>query len=589
MLSGGKRTGANQSGVSSTHKPLHQDAKLAEMDLLAAEKRRAEVQVRNMVPKKNARMTIQSISRGCDISPEGVQKDSSVRVAPSKVMDTAKKKSPVTEEHFNVMHALSNNGPCITWNQLLDMSPSVRTSVLNIAREKNELCSVSETALHAPRTMVDINGIKVETILDGGATVNIMSKKLMDKLGLKIERESLILLHLADGRTAKPMGEISNLVLKVENLFIPFDAIILPDCSYDLLLGRHWLASVQCVTNWSSGSFSITWKNREVELPKFEAEDADEEYELNASYPIEDILEPEISLVTETYLVSISSEESPKTITKITNPMVGALVKKFEGIFSTSPKDLGFTSRLAHTIDTGDSSPIACRPYRMGPHQKKIVRNLIDDMLSMGIITPSTSPWAFPITLVEKAVDVYRLCMDARRLNALTKKSPYLLPLVDELLEKLSGASIFSTLDMSSGYWQVALDNEAQEKATMATPFGLFSYRVMPFGLKNAPFTFQALMDKILKDCMAFTVVYLDDITVFSRSEAEHFEHLNAVFKIFKEENLKLNASKCHFFEKNINFLGFVISEMGIRMNSSKTSQIQNIPIPSTVKDVGVS
>eukprot|EP00731_Ephydatia_muelleri_P037376 Em0453g3a len=175
-----------------------------------------------------------------------------------------------------------------------------------------------------------------------------------------------------------------------------------------------------------------------------------------------------------------------------------ALLQEFEDVIAKSDDDLGQTSLSFHTIDTGDNQPIRQHARRLPFHQHKELSDLVDSMLSRGIIESSDSPWASPVVLVRKKDGKTRFCVDFRKLNDCTRKDAQPLPRIDESLDALGGACFFSTLDLASGYWQVMMDPKSKEKTAFTTPYGLYQFRVMPFGLCNAPATFQRLMERVL-------------------------------------------------------------------------------------------
>ena len=167
-----------------------------------------------------------------------------------------------------------------------------------------------------------------------------------------------------------------------------------------------------------------------------------------------------------------------------------ALLHDYADIFSQGPKDLGQTDLAKHQIDTGDALPLQQTPIRLPLPKREEAQRAIQEMHQQGLIEPSTSPWSSPIVLVKKKDGGLRFCVDYRRLNAVTRKDSYLLPRIDDTLEALSGMQLFSTLDLQSGYWQVPMEDAAKEKTAFSAGRGLWQFRVMPFGLCNAPATF---------------------------------------------------------------------------------------------------
>ena len=185
---------------------------------------------------------------------------------------------------------------------------------------------------------------------------------------------------------------------------------------------------------------------------------------------------------------------------------------------------------VTHRIYTEDVHPICSRPYSVPPNEQEFIQTELQRMLEHKLIQASDSPWASPVVLVRKKNGKLRFCVDYRKLNAITKKDAYSLPHIDEMLYALSGCSWFSTLDLASGYWQVAMDPQDKEKTAFTTRYGIYEFNVMPFGLCNAPATFQRLMDRVYKEiAWKFVVVYLDDTIVYSKTFNEHLIHLQRV------------------------------------------------------------
>ena len=275
------------------------------------------------------------------------------------------------------------------------------------------------------------------------------------------------------------------------------------------------------------------------------------------------------------------------TLTETERQQLLQLLKRYRDIFAFSPSELGRTSVIQHDIDVGDSTPIRQRPYRVSPDTRETINTHVSDMLSQGIITASNSPWASPVVLVKKKDGSTRFCVDYRKLNGVTRKDSYPLPRIDDILDKLHGTAYFSTLDLMSGYWQCQLTPEAKEKTAFITFGGLYEFEVMPFGLSNAPSTFQRLMETTLRDLnWKSCLIYLDDVIVFSHTFEEHLNHLAQVFDRLREANLRLKPSKCSFGRQEVNYLGHVISANGILPDPSKIELVKKFPPPKTVRQV---
>ena len=183
------------------------------------------------------------------------------------------------------------------------------------------------------------------------------------------------------------------------------------------------------------------------------------------------------------------------------------------------------------SIDTGEAQPICQQPYRVSPAVRNRINEHVDKILEQGTIQPSVSPWAAPVVLVKKKDGTERFCVDYRKLNSVTRRDSHPIPHVQDTLDCLHGTSYFSCLDLRSGYWQVEVDDESKPKTAFTTHNGLFEFRKMPFGLANAPSTFQRLMHAVLRGLQYdICLVYLDDIIIFSRTFDDHLQHFKRRF-----------------------------------------------------------
>jgi transposase InsO family protein len=255
--------------------------------------------------------------------------------------------------------------------------------------------------------------------------------------------------------------------------------------------------------------------------------------------------------------------------------------------FATEEVPYGRMVGVQHAIDSGSSRPIYqnCRPT--SPLEREIVRDEIKMMLEQGIIRPSQSPWSSPVVLVKKKDGATRFCVDYRKLNDVTVKDRHPLPRIQEYLEALRGARYFTTLDAASGYWQIPMDEESIPKTAFACSEGFFEFNVMPFGLCNAPATFQRAMNSVLagltwKCCL----VYMDDILVFSRDFDDHVRAVKLVMDRLLDQGLLLKFKKCSFLKKSILFLGHIVKAEGIQPDPSKVSRLREFPKPTNPTEV---
>ncbi|THD18446.1 Retrovirus Pol polyprotein from transposon 17.6 [Fasciola hepatica] len=258
----------------------------------------------------------------------------------------------------------------------------------------------------------------------------------------------------------------------------------------------------------------------------------------------------------------------------------------FADIFEWDEKETGRTGAVRHYINTGNSHPIRSASHRFPIHYQSQLKDTIDDMLERKIIQPSQSPWASFILLTKKKDGSLRLCVDFRRLNAITKPDSFPLPRIDQTLDALSGAKFCSTLDLAAGYWQVEVHPEDRCKTAFVNPSGLYELQTMPFGLANAPATFQRLMNIALRGLVpGKCLVYLDDIIVHSCNLDEQ-ANLREVFGRFGNLGLKFKPSKCHLLQREVSFLGHIISGKGVRYDPSKNEQVRSWPVPTSTDEV---
>ncbi|CAJ2636548.1 unnamed protein product [Trifolium pratense] len=264
------------------------------------------------------------------------------------------------------------------------------------------------------------------------------------------------------------------------------------------------------------------------------------------------------------------------------------VVCEFPDVFPEDVSDVPPKREVEFTIDlVPGTSPISMAPYRMSASELNELKKQLEELLEKKFIRPSVSPWGAPVLLVKKKEGSMRLCIDYRQLNKVTIKNKYPLPRIDDLMDQLVGACVFSKIDLRSGYHRIRVKTEDIPKTAFRTRYGHYEYSVMPFGVTNARGVFMEYMNRIFHSFLdKFVVVFIDDILVYSKSEEEHKEHLRIVLQILKEKKLYAKLSKCEFWLKEVSFLGHVISSGGIAVDPAKVDAVLQWGTPESVSEI---
>ena len=265
------------------------------------------------------------------------------------------------------------------------------------------------------------------------------------------------------------------------------------------------------------------------------------------------------------------------------------LLKEYKDLFLEKlPKGRPPKRAVEFEINTVPDATIPSRPpYRLSPKESEELQAQIDELIAQGHIRPSQSPYGAPVLFVPKKDGRWRMCVDYRALNKQTIKDKYPLPRIDDLIDRLGQARHFTTLDLASGYHQIAVKDADIYKTAFRTQRGQFEFLVMPFGVTNAPATFQRLMNNIFKDELdTFISVYLDDILVFSRTVEEHLQHVRIALEKLRKAKLYARLHKCEFFKTRVEYLGFDVSAQGIAPSQDKVKAVVEWPKPGNVRDI---
>ena len=388
---------------------------------------------------------------------------------------------------------------------------------------------------------VKIGQVKTKAVLDTGANIHVISSKFVRQLNLRIDTRLTTRIKLASGHV------ISQGMVRFPIAIGPYtrhiSAHVLGSLSYDLMLG---------VT--IGNLFPIS-----TNLPKRQAYIEDP----HTRQPI--CLGMELS----------------------SSCQLQSLMTRHSGLFATNSTDVGKIEIEKHRIRTTDHPPISQRPYDQSIANERETDRQVADLLVKGLIRESTSPWASPVTLVDKKDGTKRLCIDYRKLNSITIDDKQPLPKIQYAINKLRGSKFFTTLDVAAGYWHVSIDPRDIDKTAFVTHNGHYEWLVMPFGLKTAVATFQRLIQKSLGDLLNNGCLnYLDDIIVYSETLEDHITLLSKVFDRLTQHHIKLNRGKCKFIQQEVEYLGHLIGHNTVKITPSKVKSVSDYPRPTTLKQV---
>ena len=404
------------------------------------------------------------------------------------------------------------------------------------------------------RPVVDlqVGGLFIGALVDTGASCTLLRLDIFHTLADRAHRHRL----LADAPALRGVSGASldvrgSTEIKIQGVAKPFRVTVLGDLPCKMVLGEDALQDGQGIIDFDRNV--LRWHRREWPMRR-----------------IEHAFEASLSQV----LPETGDEQ------------INQLIQKNADLFSAKGEPNGFCSNSPIHIKT-NHPPISQAAYRTPLSKRKLVEEAIADMLTENVIRPSELAWASPITLVPKRDGSTRFCVDYRKLNSVTIRDQYPLPQIQDIFDQVGGSTIFSSLDLKAGYWQLAVAEDSIEKTAFRCHLGHYEFLRMPFGLTNAPAVFQRMMDKVLAGLIGrIVMVYLDDIVIYSRSEEGHVQHLELVFARLREAGLRLKPTKCFFGLEEIKLLGYIVNRDGIHTDPEKVKAIAKLTQPRDLKGV---
>ncbi|KAG9192563.1 hypothetical protein G6011_11297 [Alternaria panax] len=448
-------------------------------------------------------------------------------------------------------------------------------------------------------TTVSIQGQKIKALVDSGAARTIISPRMVEKHRVPYRiKKNPVPVVLAD---EKPMEygngmirmETESTKLRIASIECQMNIDIMDLGGLDMLIGYDWLNAHNPAIDWQKKTIlrrepvhKVAGVRRRVS-PKDQSATQDGRFGKISPHKIRRIYEKDPQQVGVIWIRRVATtKEGPLPLEIPREYQTDEFRELFEENEAT---DLADHQDWDHEIILEEGAKLSPGPmYPISPEHDAELREYLQKNLKKGFIRPGSGPMASPILFVKKPNGKWRLCVDFRRLNSVTRKNRYPLPLITELMDRLQGAKWFTKFDVREGFHRIRIKEGHEWMTAFKTKYGLFEYTVMPFGLTNAPATFQSVINNALHEYLGiFVTAYIDDVLVYSSGTLEeHVEHVKKVLSKLKEYKLYLQPGKCEFHTKETEYLGFIISTEGVKMNPKKTAAVQEWPTPKTVKDV---
>ena len=407
---------------------------------------------------------------------------------------------------------------------------------------------------HCGRPVVGLlmSGVPIAALVDTGASCCLLRQDKFREIIARNHRVPLLRRSpLVQGITGKTLDLCGQTELSIDGVKMPIQVLIARELPHEMVLSSDALHRGHGVIDLAAST--LRWHGK--------------------SWSLSPTIGRQVSSVGSLLPASVMEE-------------INSIICENKDVFSEKGQPNGRCNLTPMTIQV-TGPPISQRAYRTPLSKRLLVEEAVREMLDDGVIRPSRSPWASPITLVPKKDGTTRFCVDYRKLNDITVKDTYPLPLIQDIFDQVGGRAVYSTLDLKSGYWQLPVAAADIHKTAFRCHLGLFEFMKTPFGLANAPSVFQRTMDQVLAGLIGKCVfVYIDDILVYSDSVEDHKDHLQQVFDRLRQHGLRLKPSKCAFGLPEVKVLGYVLSAEGVTADPDKVSTIVDLPQPRSVRDI---
>eukprot|EP00253_Pinus_taeda_P020306 PITA_20306 len=425
-----------------------------------------------------------------------------------------------------------------------------------------------------------ISNLTISVLIDPGATLSYVNPKVVERCNLQsVKFKNPWLVQLATGAKRRVTAKINDFSFTIADQPIIANLNILPLGSYDILIGMDWLeihwSLVDCKTK------IIYYRDQQGNNKEMQG--------IQRPVQVRPITANQLVKCVrkgcQVYAIQVGYANSKDKKASLNNIPV---IQEFTDVFPEEIPGLPPQRNIDFTIElVPGAAPVSRAPYRMSVPELTELKMQLQELLEKNYIRPSVSPWGAPVLFVKKKDGTLRMCIDYRQLNKLTIKNKYPLPRIDELFDQVKDETVFSKIDLRSGYHQIRIKDEDIAKTAFRTRYGHYEFVVLPFGLTNALATFMCLMNSIFHPYLdQFMLIFIDDILIYSRTIEEHHEHLRIVLQTLREHQLYAKFSKCDFFKEEIQYLGHVITKDGIAVDPEKIKAIMEWPVPKDVVDV---